>query len=84
MKKDSVKLIDKKILSSLQRDVSRSLSEISKEVNLSNTPCWNRIKKLQNRGYIKSRVALLEPKKINLEISRKSIILCNKVMILVL
>ena len=47
MKKDSVKLIDKKILSSLQRDVSRSLSEISKEVNLSNTPCWNRIKKLE-------------------------------------
>ena len=69
MIKDSVKLIDKKILSSLQRDVSRSLSEISKDVNLSNTPCWNRIKKLQNRGYIKSRVALLEPKKINLGVT---------------
>ena len=69
MKKDSVKLIDKKILSSLQRDVSRSLSEISKDVNLSNTPCWNRIKKLQNRGYITSRVALLEPKKINLGVT---------------
>ena len=37
-------LIDKKILQELQKNSSIPLSELSKKVGLSNTPCWNRIK----------------------------------------
>ena len=37
--------IDKKILEELQKNASIPLSELSKKVGLSNTPCWNRIKK---------------------------------------
>ena len=37
--------IDKKILISLQEDVSIPLSELSKKVGVSTTPCWSRIKK---------------------------------------
>ena len=37
--------IDKKILEELQKNSSQPLSELSKKVGLSNTPCWNRIKK---------------------------------------
>ena len=40
-------LIDKKILQELQKNSSIPLSELSKKVGLSNTPCWNRIKKLE-------------------------------------
>ena len=39
--------IDKKILQELQKNSSQPLSELSKKVGLSNTPCWNRIKKLE-------------------------------------
>ena len=39
--------IDKKILEELQKNASIPLSELSKKVGLSNTPCWNRIKKLR-------------------------------------
>ena len=39
--------IDKKILEELQKNSSIPLSELSKKVGLSNTPCWNRIKKLE-------------------------------------
>ena len=41
-------VIDKRILISLQEDVSISLSELSKKVGISSTPCWSRIKKLEN------------------------------------
>ena len=47
--------IDKKILEELQKNASIPLSELSKKVGLSNTPCWNRIKKLEEEKVILSR-----------------------------
>ena len=44
-------LIDKKILSLLQRDASLPLTTIAKKVGLSTTPCFNRIKKLEEDGF---------------------------------
>ena len=58
--------IDKKILSILQEDSSLPLSTIAKRVDLSTTPCFNRIKKLEEDGVIKKRVAILDNNKINL------------------
>ena len=58
--------IDKKILEELQKNSSQPLSELSKKVGLSNTPCWNRIKKLEEDKIIKSRSIILDNKKINL------------------
>ena len=52
--------IDKKILEELQKNSSQPLSELSKKVGLSNTPCWNRIKKLEEEKIIKSKFALAE------------------------
>ena len=53
--------IDLKILAILQEDASTPLSEISERVNLSSTPCWRRIQKLEQSGVIQKRVALLDP-----------------------
>ena len=61
--------IDKKILEELQKNSSQPLSELSKKVGLSNTPCWNRIKKLEEEKIIKSRSIILDNKKINLPIT---------------
>jgi Lrp/AsnC family transcriptional regulator, leucine-responsive regulatory protein len=44
--------IDRKILSALQRDSRASLQEISQVVGLSSTPCWTRIKRMEDDGVI--------------------------------
>ena len=52
--------IDKAILVQLQRDSGAPVSEIAESVGLSATPCWRRIKKLEDEGVIVGRVALVE------------------------
>ena len=61
--------IDKKILKELQKNSSIPLSELSRKVGLTNTPCWNRIKKLEEDKIIKSKSIILDNKKINLSIT---------------
>ena len=62
-------LIDKKILKELQKNSSISLSELSRKVGLTNTPCWNRIRKMQEDKIILSKSIVLNNKKINLPIT---------------
>jgi len=61
--------IDKKIVFILQRQADLPLSEISKRVGLSQTPCWNRIKKLEEDGVIEKKVTLINKRKVNLSIT---------------
>lgn len=61
--------LDRKILAILQVDSSISVQDIGDRVGLSATPCWRRIQKLENAGYIRRRVALLDPEKLNLGVS---------------
>ena len=61
--------IDKKIIFILQRQADLPLSEISKRVGLSQTPCWNRIRKLEEDGVIEKKVTLINKKKVNLPIT---------------
>ena len=58
--------IDRKILRELQRDCSGSIAEIADRAGVSQTPCWRRIKKLEEAGYITQRVALLDQDLLNL------------------
>ena len=52
---------DRKILAILQEDASLSVADVASRVNLSQTPCWRRIQKLQESGIITKRVALVDP-----------------------
>lgn len=61
--------LDRKILAVLQVDSSLPVQEIGERVGLSATPCWRRIQKLESAGYIRRRVALLDPEKLNLGVS---------------
>jgi len=61
--------IDQKILEILQIDSSLSMDEISEKVNLSRNACWRRIRRMEKDGFIKGRVALIDPSSINLGLS---------------
>jgi len=52
---------DLKILAILQEDASLSVAEVADRVNLSQTPCWRRIQRMEADGVITGRVALVDP-----------------------
>jgi len=58
--------IDRKILKVLQDNGRISVTELSERVNLSKTPCAERMKRLERGGYIKGYHALLDPKALDL------------------
>lgn len=55
---------DIRILARLQEDSDLPLAELSAAVGLSPSPCWRRVQKLEEAGYIKRRVALLDRQKL--------------------
>ena len=55
---------DLKILKYVQANASLPLSELSRRVGLSKTPCWNRIRKLEELGVIDKRVTVLNRNKL--------------------
>ena len=61
--------INKKILSIIQKDATIPLTELSKKVGISNTPCWNRVKKMEEEKVITSKIAVLNKEKINLPVT---------------
>jgi Lrp/AsnC family transcriptional regulator len=61
--------IDRAILRLLSRDATLSLAEISAEVGLTPTPCWKRIRRLEQAGVIQRRVAILDQIKLGLPLS---------------
>ena len=61
--------IDKKILFILQRQSDLAISEIAKRVGLSQTPCWNRIKKLEEDGTIQRKTIIINKRKVKLPVT---------------
>jgi len=59
--------IDAKILHLIQSDASLSVSDISEQVGLSSSPCWRRIKRMEEMGIIKGRVTLLNRETLGLD-----------------
>ena len=55
---------DLRILSWLQRDASASVGEIAEHVGLSQSPCWRRIQRLEQDGFIRERIAELDRKQL--------------------
>jgi Lrp/AsnC family transcriptional regulator len=58
--------VDAKILDIVQHDASLSVAEIAERVGLSPSPCWRRIKRLEDEGVIRRRVTLLDADKLGL------------------
>ena len=60
--------IDKKILTELQTDGRLSNTELARRVNLSPTPCSERVKLLERQGFIQGYQARINPKLLKLEL----------------
>ena len=58
--------IDAKILDLIQTDAALSVADIADRVGLSSSPCWRRIKRLEEQGVIQRRVTILDRKKLGL------------------
>jgi len=56
---------DRRILNSLQKNGRIANVDLAREVNLTPTPCLERVKRLEKEGFITNYVALLDPVKAN-------------------
>ena len=61
--------IDQKILSLIQKDATIPVATLAAHVGLSPSPCWRRVQRLEEAGVIRSRVALLDPEKLNVKVT---------------
>ncbi|MEN3754637.1 Lrp/AsnC family transcriptional regulator [Mangrovibacter yixingensis] len=60
---------DRHLLALLQEDCTCSLQALADAVNLTTTPCWKRLKRLEDEGYILGKVALLNPELLGLNLT---------------
>jgi len=61
--------VDREILRLIAVDASLSLAEIAGKVGLTPTPCWKRIRRMEQDGVIQRRVAVLDAARIGLPVS---------------
>jgi DNA-binding Lrp family transcriptional regulator len=61
--------IDLKILRLLQQRADIPIVQLGENVGLSHTPCWRRVRRLEESGVIRERVAVLDPAKVNLSVN---------------
>jgi len=59
---------DRKLLAALQENVNLSQIDLAELSGLSRTSVWRRIRELEEAGVIESRVALLNPRALGLQI----------------
>ncbi|MDR0658253.1 MAG: Lrp/AsnC family transcriptional regulator [Mediterranea sp.] len=62
---DALDKTDLQILRILQNNSKLTTKELAARVNLSTTPVFERLKRLETEGYIKKYVALLDAEKLN-------------------
>lgn len=58
--------LDRKILAVLQSNARASLQEIGQAVGLSPSPCWSRIKKMEEAGVIQGYTVRINPQALDL------------------
>jgi Lrp/AsnC family leucine-responsive transcriptional regulator len=59
---------DRRILRELQKDGRISIADLSERVGLTPTPCWRRVRDLEQRGVIRGYSCLVDPVAVGLEI----------------
>jgi Lrp/AsnC family transcriptional regulator, cysteine-sensing transcriptional activator len=62
--RDELSAVDIRILEHIQRNASLSTSELADKVGLSQSPCWRRLQRLKDEGYIRGEVALVDRTKL--------------------
>lgn len=65
--------VDIQILRAMQENARLTVKELASKVSLSSTPVFERLKRLENNGYIKKYIAVLDAAKLN----QGFIVFCN-------
>jgi DNA-binding Lrp family transcriptional regulator len=63
---ETLDAVDARILDLIQHDAGLSVAEIAERVGLSSSPCWRRIKRLEDAGVIQRRVTILDRERLGL------------------
>ncbi len=61
--------LDLRILQQLQRDCDVPVAEMAEQIGLSTNACWRRIKRLEEHGVVRARVALLDERALGLKLT---------------
>jgi Lrp/AsnC family transcriptional regulator len=61
---EDLDIFDLRILDALQGDATLSSAELAERVGLSQSPCWRRLNRLRERGYIRDQVTRLDRRKL--------------------
>lgn len=64
---EKIDAIDAKILNLIQANAALSVAEIAEQVGLSSSPCWRRVKRMEEDGIITSRITVLDRQKLGLD-----------------
>ena len=65
----SLDAIDRRILDRLQKEGRLSNADLAEQVGLSSSPCWRRVKALEEAGVIKGYAAQLDAKSVGLSVN---------------
>ena len=57
---------DRQILRHLQRDATTSLESLAEQLAVSVNTCWRRVRRLEENGVLKARVAICDPDQLEL------------------
>lgn len=60
--------LDWKIVAALEDDGRQSFAELGETVGLSKSPCWSRVRNLEEKGIIRGYAACLDPSALGLEV----------------
>ena len=63
---EKIDLLDLRILDQLQQDSSLPMAELAERVGLSTSPCWRRVRRMQELGIITGQVARMDRLKLGL------------------
>lgn len=61
---ESIDITDRAILRLLQHDATLSIDALAEAVHLSRNACWRRVKRLEESGVLRARVALVDAAKL--------------------
>ena len=61
--------IDRRILEELQSDARLSSADLAERVSLTTSPCWRRVKRLEEEGVIRGYQARLDSRKLGYQVT---------------
>ena len=66
---ETIDKIDRAILREMQKDAGQSVDAVAERVHLSRNATWRRIKRLEEAGFIQAKRAILNARKLGLELT---------------